>query len=265
MRAIAKWALWQRCWSTMWWVVGILAYVALVLAFYPPFRTQGAHLDQTVISHIPAGTRAFVSDTQNWFTPIGYLSSQLYYLVLPMLLSILTIGLGSSLIAREEQDRTIELLLSRPLSRLKLLAGKVLAGGLIVTLVGIVGFASTFVLARIVHLAVDIEALLMATLSCLMLAIAFGSIAFMVTMFGRARRASIGIATLIAIGGYIVNSLAATATALKWPAKFMPFHYYQPSDLLTGKYHYQDFVVSLGIIITCLVTSAIAFHRRDIG
>ncbi|MBI2368924.1 MAG: MFS transporter [Deltaproteobacteria bacterium] len=48
--------------------------------------------------------------------------------MLPLLLSVLTIGLGSRLLAKEESEGTLELLLARPVSRAKLLAAKAMAG-----------------------------------------------------------------------------------------------------------------------------------------
>lgn len=262
--AITRWTLWQRRWSSLWWIIGIVGFMVLILAFYPPFRDQAVKLDQTINKQIPSSARAFISDTPNYFSPVGYLSSQIYYLVLPILLSILSIGAGSSLIAKEESTGTIELLLARPLSRAKLLAGKFSAGGLILTAVSLFAFISALIMAHIVNLPVGTLPLFITTLDCLVMAAAFGSIAFMITTIKKARRASIGLAVLIALGGYIINSLASTASALKWPARFMPFHYYHASDMLKGHYRWEDFAVMGGIIAACLIISWVSFRRRDI-
>lgn len=265
MKPLVKWTLWRRRWFSLWWYFAIFAFVALVMAFYPPFRDQAAQFDQQFTQQIPEGAKAFISDTQDFLSPIGYLSSQIYYIMLPMLLSILSITLGSSLIAREEREGTIELLLSRPLSRSTLLAGKVVVGTIIVIGGAIVSFLTTVILAHFVKLNVGVWPIAVATISCTLLALAFGAIAFAITMTGRARVASVGIATLIALGGYIISSLAEVATWLKWPSKLMPFHYYHPADMLAGTYRVMDFAVFIGIIIVCAIFSWVAFRGRDIG
>lgn len=264
MKPIVKWTLWQRRWFIFWWFMAIFALIALVLAFYPPFRDQASQLDQQLSQQIPNGAKAFISDTQDLLSPIGYLSSQIYYLMLPMLLSILAIGLGSSLVAREEKNGTIELLLSRPISRATLLIGKVTAGTIVVAGGALVSLVTTGILVHLVKLPVGLPEIAATTFSCTLLAMAFGSLAFMVTMLGKARGASVGVAALVALGGYIIASLANVATWLEWPSKFLPFHYYHPAEMLTGNYHWIDLLPFIGIIVVCAIVSWVAFRRRDI-
>lgn len=265
MKPIIRWTLWQRRWSTLWWVSAIVALVAVVLAFYPPFRDQASQIDKTITQQIPQAARAFISDTQGILTPVGYLSSQIYYLVLPMILSILAIGLGSSLIAGEEQAGTIELLLSRPLSRSRLLAGKAVAGVVIVTAAALASLVTALVIVPLVKLPVGTPELIMTTLACLLLALAYGAIALLVTMYSSSRGASIGVAAAVAVGGYIISSLATVATWLKWPARFTPFHYYHPADMLNGRYSGTDLGILMAIIVVCGVVSVLVFRKRDIS
>lgn len=262
--AITRWTIWQRKWSTVWWMIGVAGFITLILAFYPPFRDQATKLDQAINKQIPTAARAFISDTPNYLSPIGYLSSQIYYLFLPILLSILSIGLGSALIAKEEKEGTIELLLARPISRGKLLFGKLSAGFIILTSVTLVSFISALILVNIVNLPIAVVPLMITTFECLLMAMAFGSIAFMITTVNKTRSASIGIAILIALGGYIINALSSTATILKWPARFMPFHYYRAADMLSGRYHIIDFVVMILITVVCISISYIFFRKKDI-
>src|SRR5689334_7372645 len=137
---ILKWTIWQRRWSIIWWCIGILAFVALELGVYPSIRSQAGELNQT-LHHLPDSVKSLFGLTEDPFSPIGYLNSRLYYLLLPLMLSILAIGLGSSLIAREEGDGTLELLLARPISRGRLLLAKAFAGFMVVTFVGLLTIA----------------------------------------------------------------------------------------------------------------------------
>ena len=65
----------------------------------------------------------------------------------------MAIGLGGSLLARDEQNHTLELVLGRPLSRAKLLAAKALCGMIMMTIVSVAAALATVVLAE----AVDME------------------------------------------------------------------------------------------------------------
>lgn len=263
--SIAKWTIWQRRWSVFWWAIGISSLVVLTLVFYPTIRNQTSQLDQS-FNQIPDSARALFTDTQDLFSPVGYLSSQLFYLMLPMLLSILAIGLGSSLIAREESDGTLELLLSRPVSRAELLINKTIGGAAILGVVGIVGLMATLLMCKLVKIDVGLFAVTVATLYSVMLAGLFGAIAFFISCLGRAGRlASIGITVLYAIAGYIISSLSSVVSWLDWPARFFPFHYYHPGEILNGHYTWWPLMFFLLISVVLGVLSWLAFRRRDSG
>lgn len=265
MITIAKWTLKQRKWSTVWWSVGLAAYIALTLIFYPSIKNQTAQLDKS-FNQIPQSAKALFTDTQDLFSPVGYLSSQLFYLMYPLLLSVLAIGVGSSLIAKEEDAATMELLLSRPVSRTSLLLQKYLAGLGILFAVSLITSLVIAGLCRAVSLNVGLAALLAACFYSFALAALFGAVAFFVASLGRAGRlASIGVAAMVGLVSYLVASLTSVVSWLKWPAKLTPNHYYHPGDILYGHYSWWPIAGYLVAIIILIILSVLAFRRRDIG
>lgn len=265
MMPITKWTLRQRKWSTFWWALGIAALITLTLIFYPSIKNQTSQLDQS-FNQIPQSAKSLITDTPDLFSPVGYLSSQLFYLMLPMLFSILAIGLGNSLISREENDGTLELLLARPVSRGKLVFNKALAGLVILAIIGAAALAVTVGVCKLVGINVGIANIAIATIYSVSLAGLFGAVAFFVASLGRTGRlASIGAAALIALLGYIISSLDTVVSWLKWPSKFFPFHYYQPGEILYGHHSWWPLVFFGLITLLLVVLSWLAFRRRDIG
>lgn len=263
---IVKGELMQRRWSTVWWIVGITAFITLTLGVYPTFRDQAAQIDQSLQS-IPESARSLFTDTNDFLSPVGYLSSQVYYLLLPLLFSFLAIALGSSLIAREESQRTIELLLARPVSRTKLLFGKAAAGLIVLVRVGVViGLVGVLEVAIIKFNGVNAVDVALVTLMALIMAVLFGTVAFTLTAIGRnGRGASIGIAVLLAFGSYIISSLDKTVHWLLWPARVLPFHYYHPADILNGHFTPWEALGMVAVTAILMLISWIAFRRRDIS
>src|SRR4051812_45327837 len=130
MKPVIKWELRNRRSSIFWWTLSAVAVVTLILLIYPPLKHQADQFNK-VINQLPDGLRQLKAGGTGHVdvaSPVDFLNSQLYYITLPILLIILTITRGSALIGRDEQDHTIELLLSRPVSRGRLLAGKAMAG-----------------------------------------------------------------------------------------------------------------------------------------
>lgn len=264
MNPIIRWTLWQRRWSTFWWSVGTSAFMFINMIFYPTFKDQAAELQKSFESLPDSAVQLFGGST-DFFSPVGFLNSQIFFIMLPLLLGILAIGIGSSLIAREEQDKTIEALLARPVSRTKLLFSKATAGVLQLSIVTVVTLMTTIIVARIVTIDVPIFYIAAATFACYVLAMCFGAISFLLTAIGRARGLSMGLGTVIAIGGYIISSLAGTVSWLKGPSYFFPFHYYHSEPILRGNFIWTGIFVLLAIIAACALGSWIAFRRRDLS
>lgn len=265
MHSIAKWTLWQRRTSLFWWMVGTVGFIALSIGFYASFRGQADQLN-AALDKIPPAAKSLISGGNlDFLSPQGFLNARLYYLMLPMILSILAIGLGSSLIAKEEDDGTLELLLSRPISRERLLAGKAWAAFVILSFVGLVALAATIVICKLVKLDEPIQWLILADFMSILLALLFGALAFAVTTIGRAKGAAIGIAVLFALGGYITVSLSENVHWLEWPAKLFPHNYYRTADILAGNFSWQNAAGMIAAILILGLISTFSFRRRDLN
>lgn len=263
MKPIIKWTLYQRRTSTIWWSIAAFFLIFINMIFYPSFKGQAAEL-QKGFENIPDSISQFIGGT-DFFSAVGFLNSQVFFLMMPLLLGVLTIGLGSSLIAREEQDKTLEALLARPISRTKLLFAKALAGCTIITIVSFVAVTTIVVTAAIVNLDVPSTYIVLASFACWLQVISFGSVAFALSATGKARGASIGFATFVALGGYVINSLTGSVDWLQYPAKLFPFHYYDSEAILRGSFSPRNTLVLGGIIAAAGIISWLSFRRRDIS
>ncbi len=261
MRSIIRWTLWQRRWSIFWWSTGITALVFFTMVFYPTIRDQAAELNKSL--SLGSGTEALFGGT-DFFSPLGYLNSQLIYFSLPMLLAILAIGLGTSLIGREESSGSIESLLSRPISRGRLLVSKALAGTLIVFIVTLISSLATLAMCKVVDLGLPYGNIAAACFACFMLVLSFGALAFMITSTGRGRAAALGITVVYAFGGYLVGSLTSSVEWLKHPALLFPYHYYRTADILAGKFDWSSIAFFAIFTLACGLIAWLSFRHRDI-
>jgi ABC-2 type transport system permease protein len=265
MKPIILTELRRRRMSIFWWTLGLVALVSLTLAFYPSIKSQTAELNKSFGNLSPTVTNLF-SDTGDFFSPVGYLSSQIFYQMLPLLLSALAISLGSSLLAREEQEGTIELLLARPISRGRLLLAKALSGLLILAIVEGLCLLCTVVLAAVVNTGIGIGGIVFVSILALLMATMLGAISLALTALGGAsRRASIGIASLVGLAGYLATSFESSVHWMVWPARFLPFHYYHPANILRGTYSWGVAVAFIAITLVLAVIAWLGFRRRDIA
>lgn len=264
MNSIIKWTMKLRKTSTLWWSFAMAMFIFINMIFYPSFKNDAEELQKS-FENLPDAALQFIGGSSDFFSPVGFMNSQVYFIMLPMILGILAIALGSGLIAREELDKTIEGLLARPISRTKLLASKAFAGIGILTIVSLVGLITVMITSKLVDLEISSTNLVLATFVCFLMTLTFGAVAYLLTATGKAKSASIGVATFFALGGYIIGSLAGTITWLSGPSKLFPFHYYQSEAILRGTYNWNNIWYFVLVIILCAVLSWIAFRRRDIS
>jgi len=234
------------------------------MIFYPTFKDQAAELQKSFES-LPDAALQLFGGSSDFFSPVGFLNSQIFFIMLPLLLGILAISLGSTLIAREEQDHTVESLLSRPISRTKLLFSKATAGLILLSIVTLVSLVTTVVVSKVVDISVPTINIVAVTLACYVLAVSFGAIAFLLTAIGKTRGLSMGIGTVMALGGYIISSLAGTVTWLKGPSYIFPFHYYESEAILRGHFSWSNIIILTLVIAFCALLSWLFFRKRDLA
>ena len=266
MKPIIIWELKLRKSYLFWWTISTCGLIALLLLVYPSIHAQADQLNK-VLSQLPASLRDLKTGGSqiDITSPIGYLHSQLYYVTLPLLQIIMAVGLGSSLIARDEQNHTLELLLARPLSRGKLLAAKALSGLIMVLSVSLIATIVTVILARLVGLHIATAHLVLTSLYTTLFSLSFGVIAFGLTAASNAtRRLSMAAAVALSFGGYLLASLSGLSHYLETPAKFLPYHYFKPSDILAGHVAVGLNIYLVTIAVGLLLISWLGFRHRDI-
>lgn len=245
--------------------VGVTLYILLVTSVFQNFLTSSSNNLGSSVEQLPDTLRSFISIKGDFLSPAGFLGSEPYYVLLPIVFIILAIGIGSSLIAKEEEKHTIELLLARPISRGKLLAAKALGGGLILLGSNVISLVAMIVFTRVFNMSIDIVYLVEVHLLLLLLSLIFGALALALTAIGHSIKSfAIGLSALLALGGYILASLEQQVSWLAWPSKLLPYHYYDPSSILYGQF---DWVVAFwyGVVVVLLALVAwITFRRRDI-
>lgn len=248
----------------LWWGLGIIALVALTVLAYGSIKDQAQQLDKA-FGGLSSSISGFVG-TSDMFSPVGYLNSQLYYVTLPILFIILSVTLASSLISKEERHHTLELLLARPISRTQLLVAKALTGAIIVLILGAVTSLATIICCIIVGVNVSAVHIVLATLIMALFSGAFGAIAFMLYAASTfTRRLAAAVATLLSFGGYVLSSLSSMVHGLAGVAKVLPYHYYNPGDILNGRIEKGLIVYVAAMYILSLAVAVIGFRHRDIG
>src|SRR5690349_20817281 len=118
------------------WTMGIGAYVALIVAFWPSIR--GSSEITKAIANYPDAMKEFFGGAAafDYTRPGGFLNTQLFSLLLPLLIGAFAIGYGASTLAGEQQSGQLDLVLALPMTRARIVrekAAAVAAGVVVLT------------------------------------------------------------------------------------------------------------------------------------
>lgn len=266
MKQVVLWELRDRRRYLIGWCIAMVALMLLLMLIYPAIHDQADKLN-SVLNSLPAAIKNLKtgSSSVDISSPVGYLNSQVFYATLPLFFIIMSIGLGSSLLAHDEQNHTLELLLARPLSRGQVLAAKALAGLICLFTVALVATVIIMILAPFVKMNIGTGHLVLASLYSLLFSLTFGAIAYALTALSNStRHLATALATVLSFGGYIMATLGSLTHYLQTPAKLLPYHYYAPDRILQGQVDTGLTIYIIGCLIICSLAAWLGFRRRDI-
>jgi len=247
-----------------WWALGTTALSAFIVAVYPSVR-DNPELNKMVDDY-PDALKAFFGLGQDvdYTSAVGYLNSELFSFMLPLLLLVAAIGAGARATAGEEERGTLDLLLANPVSRRRLVLEKVAALIVEVLILGFVSWLSLVVGCQIVDLHVSAGHLAAATTAAVLLAVSFGTIALLVGAAAGRRGAAIGVASAGAVGAYLLSSLAELVDFLKPLRGASPFYHYVSQDALRAGLAFDHSFVLIAVAVAATVAAVSAFARRDL-
>ncbi len=220
-------------------------------------------LKQAFESMPPALLEAF--GIESITTIEGFLATEVYNFLWVLGLGLYFAYTAGGLIAGDIERDRMDLLLSFPVSRSRLLVEKfgallvpILAVNVVVALVvygGTVAIGESIDLGRLVM----VHAL---SIPYLLTCAAIGTV--FTVFFDRAdvaKRGAIGVVFAL----FLVKSITASADGVGWIRNLSPMNYYDPTAiLLSGTYGLVDAGVLLAVSVVLLVASQLVFQRRDI-
>jgi ABC-2 type transport system permease protein len=247
--------------SLFWYSVGMAAYVLVVVALYPSFK-DSTNLDELTSSS--SGVAALFGITGSITSPTGWVSANVYANFYPLLILLLTIGYGASCIAGQEHDGHLELVMSLPFARTRVVAQKIGAMVLQATVFSVVVFLSVLA-GRAFDLSLSTWDLATSTLGCVLLGIDLGLLALAVGAATGKRGESLGVASVVAAASYLVSSLAPLVSWLK-PARYLSLFYWSVGDnQLENGLSLGGFAILVAVGAAIGAAAIWAFTRHDLS
>lgn len=261
------WELVKKTWADTrkpiaWWAFGLIVLCIVQLSVYPSIRESATSLKKFLDLYPDALKKIF--RMQDYTTGPGYLSTELFSLVLPLIVISVGSSFGARASAQEEEDGTADILLTLPMSRNRILASKMIANLVVLAGMGVVIFTTLAVGAPMVDLKISLLKLFAGVFSCVLIGVAFGSLATMAGGLSGRKGLSLGVATGTAVAFYVLFSLAGLVESFEHVLPINPFQWTIGDSPL---FHGFDWAGIAKLTCTSTAFFGIAFwsfNRRDI-
>lgn len=246
--------------------LGMAAFTWVIMSSSALFATDAANIPP-IVRDPPRALVAFFGGTANLLIPEGWLAAGLVH---PIVMSLSALGAfivpASSGIAELERG-TLDLVLSRPISRVQVLYAKALAMLTAVAIVSVGGIVGTIIARYTVTGAMELSTveILRAFAGQFLLFATFGMIALWLFARGKLRSRSLGAAIGVLIGSFLVNFLSLLFDLLEPLGLATPFRYFRAANVLSGKPWVSGFAVLIVVSAAFLALARRSFTTRDLS
>lgn len=241
--------------TVLFWAIGLGIYCSLIVAIYPSVK------DVVDISLVPANLReAF--NINDFSQLASFLSSELFGVILPILLPFFGIIALSWVVAGAEERGRLDILLGNPIPRWHLVLGSwlvvIMALLALVTLIGTVIFG----MATALDLSLTARQAYRAAFALWPVAVVFGSFALAMSATVRTRSVALAVPAAVVFLMFLVNVIARLAPSLSWLRWASAYNYYG-NAIVDGLWWIGAGVLLLASVVL-LAIATIRFEHRDI-
>lgn len=241
-----------------------ITLLTVYISIFPMIQKQTQQLEKVMKAYPEAFLKAFNIEDMSFSTVEKFLAAEQYSFTWPLLAMFLAISFSSSIV-RDIERGTIDFMLTRPISRVKLYFGRALASSVAVLAFVLFSIAAAVPIAKIAGIEIAVKNHVLMTFVGFLFGISIVGIASLIGAWaserGRANMMTGGILVVM----YVANILAQLKDNLHWMRYISLFHYFDShAALIHGELNVTSVLVLLAVAIVTLACGAFIFNKRDI-
>lgn len=244
------------------WGLGIGLYGLMIVQMFETMAAQQGQLQEMIANYPKEFLAFFGGDANTIMTPAGFLHMYAFSM-LPIIISVFSILVGSGMIVSDEERGRLDLIISHPVGRSAFFFGRflgVIAGMLIIHLMGWIGFS---LLLGKSSLGVTVGQMLVPFISLFVQIFFYVALTLLLSLLLPSRNLAAIVSGVIVVSSYMISSLGFMNDMLMTISKIMPYHYFQ-TVLDVNDLNLTWLISLLGISMLMVVLAWFRFLRRDI-
>ncbi|MFI7610654.1 ABC transporter permease subunit [Nonomuraea terrae] len=251
--------------AVAWWTVGLCAFLAIYMSVYGSVQQNPETYGPMAMNKFPGPLKDLMGGFEDFLSGAGYLQTVVYQLFVPMLFIVCATLLANRAIAQPEESGTLELVVTLPVDRRRLVMERWAALALSLLAVACVTLAAAWAISVAVDMGVPFDRLAAAHMGAFLLALLYGTVALTVGAATGRRMLASAVVGVWVVAGYVVVTIGRSVDAIAWLKWVSPFHYYAEGRPLYEGLPVGNYLVLLGATAVLALTAVLAFDRRDVG
>jgi len=245
------------------WSICMFLFVLSGMAKYTAY-SSGAGSE--VFNKMPNSMKALLGiGSFDVTTMSGFFAFLFPYIELTV--AIHAVLIGSSIIAKEERDKTTEFLMVKPISRTTVISSKFLAALVNIVIINLVTLFSSIVMVAAYNKEKDITGeIVMFLLSMFIIQLIFLSLGALLSAFMSNSKASGSLATGILFGAYIISKITDFTDCVNVLNVLSPFKYFNYQNIVSGNGLSLVIVISSILLVAVFsVLTYLFYQKRDLN
>ncbi len=241
------------------WLLSIIGLTLFLTAFYPTFSKEMDDFT-AILNNLPEAMRiAFGLNPDTMSTILGYFAFMMTFVYICASIQAMIMGLSN--LSREIRERTADFLLTKPITRIKVVTSKILPSLTLITLSNIIYLIVFYlILLSFADKAFAFDTYLLLALATFFLQLIFFALGTILSVIIPKIKTALPISLGIVFGIYLLSTF--TGDKLKY---FMPFKYFEVTEiLLKNQYELKYMIITIAFICVSMGATYIIYKKKDI-
>ena len=243
----------------IWTSIIVLTFV-IAFSIYPSIIQNNASFDELLNTMPKEMLAIFNMDVININTVMGWLATEGYMMV-TLLGGCYAAILGSTIALKEEDEKTIEFLYAKPITRKKILSNKILVGLFYLTMFNVV-ISLTTLIGCVASNDFHFMKWLLLSICPLLIHYIFFFATLLISMFFDKTRKSMMTSLGVVFISYVISVLATMSEKIEFLKYFSPFEYVNSREIMLNETMKPLYILISFVIITITIISSYRLYNK---
>jgi ABC-2 type transport system permease protein len=247
------------------WCIFVAISLVFMLSIYPSLARQSSNFDAIMESFPEEVIKALGLSTLNFGNLMEFFAYIMSFIIIVS--AIYGMNLGINALSKEEEDKTAEFLITKPISRVRIVLYKLLSSLTDIILYNMFFLTVSFLILEIVKQRdYELLNLVYIVIGMFILQLVFMSIGIVLSVFINKNNVTSSVVLLTVFTFYSISLLSGMFDNKKWVKYFTPFKYFDSIKIVSDNTLDSMFIViSIIIILICIITTFVKYKNRDIN